>query len=65
MGYDPDHVISCPKCNGTMAAVQTERGAFFVCDCGHEVPVSEQGTVEENAIVTGKHWEYRDWETTN
>ena len=39
--------INCPKCNGTMAAVQTERGAFFVCDCGHEVPVSDRGTVEE------------------
>ena len=40
--------IPCPACNGTMAATQTERGAFFVCGgCGEEIPITERGTVEE------------------
>ena len=40
--------IPCQACNGTMAATQTERGAFFVCGaCGEEIPITERGTVEE------------------
>lgn len=40
--------VPCPKCNSTMAASQTERGAFFICGaCGEEIPVTERGTVEE------------------
>ena len=40
--------IPCPDCNGTMAATQTERGAFFVCGaCGEEIHITERGTVEE------------------
>lgn len=40
--------IRCPHCNGTMAATQTERGAFFVCgECKAEIPVNDRGTVEE------------------
>lgn len=40
--------IPCPICNGTMAATQTERGAFFVCGCcGNEMPVNDRGTIEE------------------
>ena len=42
--------ISCPLCNGLMAATHTERGVFFVCgerDCGNEIPVTDRGIVEE------------------
>ena len=40
--------ISCPAYNGTMAAAQTERGAFFVCGaCGEESLITARGTVEE------------------
>lgn len=34
--------------NGTMAAMQTERGAFYVCgECGNEIPVVPSGVVKE------------------
>ncbi len=40
--------ISCPLCNGIMAATHTERGVFFVCgECRNEIPITDRGTVEE------------------
>lgn len=40
--------IPCPHCNGTMCAAQTERGPFYQCgQCGHEIPLTERGTVDE------------------
>lgn len=39
--------IPCPVCNGIMAAVQTERGAFYVCGhCGHEIPINHDIVLE-------------------
>lgn len=41
-------VIPCRECNSTMAATQTEHGAFFVCGgCGAEIPSGPCGVLEE------------------